>query len=121
MKLNKMEVQALAETIILQIKEAKLPELLTAWELKEAEIRETPAYKTYEAWHNMYAQDSFKSKVTTLEQLKRYLGLAYKPTLSIVQAPSVNLVINKIILGQINSPDINTLVEGIKNEFLTVN
>jgi hypothetical protein len=48
-KLNKMELQAVAGSILKQIKEAKLPILVQEWEQKKLEVESTEVYKELQA------------------------------------------------------------------------
>ena len=110
-KLNKMELQAVAGSILKQVREAKLPKLVQEWEQKKLEAESSEMYKELQIWLEKHSLEQ-KGVINTY-QLNLALGLTPKPT--------IQNIVDKLIIGQITDTNINTLMESIKQELLTSN
>ena len=117
-KLSKMELQAVAGTILKQVKEAKLPQLVAEWEQKKIEVEQSEAWTELQAWlekHNLK-----RELVINNYQLCLALGLEQKPT-NVTGLPTTQSIIDKIIISQITEANILTVIDTIKNELLNSN
>ena len=119
-KLNKMELQAVAGSILKQVREAKLPKLVQEWEQKTLEAESSEMYKELQIWlekHSLLQRD-----VINTYHLNLALGLTPKPTVqSVIGIPTIQNIVDKLIIGQITDTNINSLMESIKQELLTSN
>lgn len=118
-KLNKMELQAVAGSILKEVKEAKLPKLIQEWEQKNLEAESSEMYKELQTWLEKYSL--VEKNVINNYQLNLVLGLTPKPTIQSVTGVSIQSIIDKLIIGQITDTNINSLMESIKQELLTSN
>ena len=116
-KLNRMELHAVAGTILKQVKEAKLPQLVTEWEQKKLEVEQSEAWLELQVWLQKYKLEE-KSVINTY-QLNLALGLNQKPT-TVAGLPTMQNIVDKLIIGQISDTNITSLTEGIKQELLTI-
>lgn len=117
-KLSKMELQAVAGTILKQVKEAKLPELVAEWEQKKLEVEQSEAWIELQTWlekHNLENR-----AVINKHQLNLALGLESKPT-TVTGLPTTQTIMDKIIISQISEPNILNVIESIKTELLNTN
>lgn len=114
-KLNKMELQAVAGTILKRVKEAKLPQLVAEWEQKKLEVEQSEAWLELQAW--LQKHELNEKSVINLYQLNLALGLKQKPT-TVADLPSVQSVVDKLIIGQINDTNITSLIESVEEELL---
>ena len=115
-KLNKMELQTVARAILKQVKEAKFPELVQEWEQKKLEVESSEMYKELQVWIEKHS----------LEQINTYylnlaLGVTPEPTVQSVVTPTIQNIVDKLIIGQITDTNISSLMESIKQELLTSN
>lgn len=117
-KLSKMELQAVAGTILKQVKEAKLPELVAEWEQKKLEVEQSEAWIELQAWLEKHNLEN--KAVINNYQLCLALGLNQKPT-SVTGLPTIQTIIDKIIISQISEPNILNIIESIKTELLNSN
>ena len=118
-KLNKMELQAVAKSILKQVREAKLPKLVQEWEQKTLEAESSEMNKELQIWlekHSLLQRD-----VINTYHLDRALGLSPKPTVHSIATPTIQNIVDKLIIGQITDTNINSLMESIKQELLTSN
>ena len=118
-KLNKMELQAVAGSILKQVREAKLPKLVQEWEQKTLEAESSEMYKELQIWlekHSLLQRD-----VINTYHLNLALGLSPKPTVQSITTPTIQNIVDKLIIGQITDTNINSLMESIKQELLTSN
>lgn len=116
-KLSKMELQAVAGTILKQVRGAKLPQLVAEWEQKKLEVEQSEAWLELQAWlekHNL------KRDVINDYHLCLALGLGQKPT-NVTGLPTTQSIIDKIIISQITETNILTVIDTIKNELLNSN
>jgi len=113
-KLNKMELQAVAGSILKEVKAVKLPQLIQEWEQKKLEVESTEVYKDLQAWLKKHSLE--EEPVINTFQLNRLLGLNPKPTS--VNLPSVQSIVDKLIIGQITDSNITSLAESIAQELL---
>ena len=117
-KLSKIELQAVAGTILKQVKEAKLPELVAEWEQKKLEVEQSEAWIELQAWlekHNLKSE-----AVINNYQLSLALGLGQKPT-NVTGLPTIQAIIHRIIISQITEANILTVIDNIKTELLNSN
>ena len=118
-KLNKMELQAVAGSILKQVREAKLPELVQEWEQKKLEAESSEMYKELQTWLEKHSL--LQEGVINTYQLNLVLGLTPKPTVQNIVTPTIQNIVDKLIIGQITDTNINSLMESIKQELLTSN
>ena len=118
-KLNKMELQAVAGSILKQVREAKLPKLGQEWEQKKLEAESSEMYKELQIWLEKHSLEQ-KGVINTY-QLNLALGLTPKPTVQNIATPTIQNIVDKLIIGQITDTNINSLMESIKQELLTSN
>ena len=118
-KLNKMELQAVAGSILKQVREAKLPKLVQEWEQKTLEAESSEMYKELQTWLEKHSLAQ-KSVINTY-QLNLALGLTPEPTIQNIVTPTIQNIVDKLIIGQITDTNINSLMESIKQELLTSN
>jgi hypothetical protein len=116
-KLNKMELQAVAGSILKQVKEVKLPILVQEWEQKKVEVESSEAFRELQDWLNKHSLKE-KSVINTY-QLNFALGLEQKPT-QVIGLPTTQQIVDKLIIGQITDANINSIIESIKQELLTI-
>jgi hypothetical protein len=114
-KLNKMELQAVAGTILKQVKEAKLPQLVTEWEQKKLEVEQSEAWLELQAWLQKYELN--EKGIINLYHLNLALGLNQKPT-TVAGLPTIQNIVDKLIIGQISDTNITSLIESVKEELL---
>ncbi len=114
-KLNKMELQAVAGSILKQIKEAKLPILVQEWEQKKLEVESTEVYKELQAWIKKHSIE--EGTVINNYHLNRVLGLNPKPT-TVSSLPTIQNIVDKLIIGQITDSNISSLTQAITQELL---
>jgi hypothetical protein len=114
-KLNKMELQAVAGSILKEVRDAKLPQLIQEWEQKKIEVEASEAYTELQNWLSKHNLD--KSIINTYH-LNFSLGLNSKPTV-VGGLPSVQSIVDKLIIGLISDANISSLMERIKTELLT--
>ena len=110
-----MELQAVAGSILKEVRDAKLPQLIQEWEQKKIEVESSEAYTELQNWLEKH---SLKELVINNYQLNLALGLGQKPT-TVGGLPSVQSIVDKLIIGQITDANINSLMERIKQELLT--
>jgi hypothetical protein len=115
-KLNKMELQAVAGSILKEVRDAKLPQLIQEWEQKKIEVESSEAYTELQNWLEKHSLK--KESIINNYQLNLSLGLGQKPT-TVGGLPSVQSIVDKLIIGQITDANINSLMERIKQELLT--
>lgn len=116
-KLSKMELQAVAGSILRQVKEVKLLTLVQEWEQEKIEAESSEAYLELRAWLKKY---SFEQElVINTYQLNLALGLSQKPT-QVKGLPTMQNVVDKLIIGQITDNNIVSLMQSIKEELLTL-
>ena len=120
-KLNKMELRAVAGSILKEVKEAKLSKLVQEWEQKTLEAESSEMYKELQTWlekHSLLQKD-----VINTYHLNLALGLLTpKPTVqSVIGLPTIQNIVDKLIIGQITDTNITSLMESIKQELLTSN
>ena len=118
-KLNKMELQTVARAILKQVKEAKFPELLQEWEQKKLELESSEMYKELQVWIEKHSLEQ-KSVINTY-YLNLALGVTPEPTVQSVVTPTIQNIVDKLIIGQITDTNISSLMESIKQELLTSN
>lgn len=115
-KLNKMELQAVAGSILKEVRDAKLPQLIQEWEQKKIEVESSEAYTELQDWLKKHSLEN--EAVINTYHLSLALGLGPKPTI-VNGLPSVQSIVDKLIIGQISDDNINSLMERIKQELLT--
>ena len=118
-KLNKMELQAVAGSILKQVREAKLPKLVQEWEQKTLEAESSEMYKELQTWLEKHSLAQ-KSVINTYS-LNLALGVTPEPTVQSIVTPTIQNIVDKLIIGQITDTNINSLMESIKQELLTSN
>jgi hypothetical protein len=118
-KLNKMELHALAGSILRQLKEAKLPKLVQEWEHKKQEAESSELYKELQIWLKKHSLQ--EKHVINNHQLSLVLGLSAKPTQVTQGLPTLQNIVDKLVIGQITDTDITSLVESVKQELLISN
>jgi hypothetical protein len=116
-KLNKMELQAVAGSILKEVRDAKLPELIQEWEQKKVEVESSEAYIELHSWLEKHSLK--KENILNGYQLNLALGLGQKPN-TVNGLPSTQNIVDKLIIGQITDANINSLMEIIKQELLTI-
>ena len=62
-----------------------------------------------------------QKNVINTYQLNLALGVSPKPTVQSIVTPTIQNIVNKLIIGQITDTNINSLMESIKQELLTSN
>ena len=117
-KLNKMELQAVAGSILRQVREAKLPKLVQEWEQKTLEAESSEMYKELQIWLEKH---SLEQSVINTYHLNLALGVTPKPTVQSIVTPTIQTIVDKLIIGQITDTNISSLMESIKQELLTSN
>ena len=118
-KLNKVELQAIARAILKQVKEAKFPKLVQEWEQKTLEAESSEMNKELQIWlekHSLEQRD-----VINTYHLNLALGITPKPTVQSIATPTIQNIVDKLIIGQITDTNISSLMESIKQELLTSN
>ena len=118
-KLNKMELQAVAGSILKQVREAKLPKLVQEWEQKTLEAESSEMYKELQIWLEKHSL--LQKGVINTYQLNLALGVTPKPTVQSIVTPTIQNIVDKLIIGQITDTNISSLMESIKQELLTSN
>ena len=118
-KLNKMELQAVAGSILKQVREAKLPKLVQEWEQKTLEAESSEMNKELQIWLEIHSL--LQKNIINTYQLNLALGLSPKPTVQSIATPTIQNIVDKLIIGQITDANINSLMESIKQELLTSN
>ena len=118
-KLNKMELQAVAGSILKQVREAKLPKLVQEWEQKTLEAESSEMNKELQIWLEKHSL--LQKNVINTYQLNLALGVSPKPTVRSIATPTIQNIVDKLIIGQITDTNINSLMESIKQELLTSN
>ena len=118
-KLNKMELQAVAGSILKQVREAKLPKLVQEWEQKTLEAESSEMYKELQIWLEKHSLE--QRNVINIYYLDFVLGITPKPTVQNIVTPTIQNIVDKLIIGQITDANINSLMESIKQELLTSN
>ncbi len=110
-----MELQAVAGSILKQIKEVKLPILVQEWEQKKLEAESTEVYKDLQAWLKKHSLE--ENVVINTYQLNRLLGLDPKPN-AVTGLPTIQNIVDKLIIGQITDSNISSLTQAITQELL---
>ena len=118
-KLNKMELQAVAGSILKQVREAKLPKLVQEWEQKILGAESSEMNKELQVWLEKHSLEQ-KSVINTYH-LNLVLGVTPRPTVQSIATPTIQNIVDKLIIGQITDTNINSLMESIKQELLTSN
>lgn len=115
-KLSKMELQAVAGAILREVKEAKLPSLIEAWEQKKIEVENSEVYLELKNWLKKHNLEE-KSVINTY-QLNHSLGLGQKPNI-VSGLPTTQAIVDKLIISQISDSNITSIITSVKEELLT--
>lgn len=118
-KLNKMELQAVAGSILKQVREVKLSKLVQEWEQKTLEAESSEMNKELQIWLEKHSL--LQKNIINTYQLNHALGVSPKPTVQSIATPTIQNIVDKLIIGQITDTNINSLMESIKQELLTSN